>query len=253
MFLIKNILNKIYVHPSCYFLLLLFVFSSYFQVIIIISFLLFIHEIGHFLMASIFKYETKKIVFYPFGGVSYFNHFINIPLCNEILILVMGPIFQLLGFYFLINFSFFQNNITIVKNINYSILLFNLLPIYPLDGGKILNVFINYLIPYSKSFKISYIVSYSFIFILGLNFLYKPCLNLLLVIILLLVKVSLELKKYNYYLEKFYLERYLYKFKFKKTKIIRNSKMFWRDYYHLIKNDNKYLDEREFLDNKYKK
>ena len=48
---------------------------------------------------------------------------------------------------------------------HYGILAFNLLPIYPLDGGKLLNIMLNNFMPYKISFKTSIIISYLFIVI----------------------------------------------------------------------------------------
>ena len=48
-----------------------------------------------------------------------------------------------------------MRNYILFKNYHYTLLCFNLLPIYPLDGGRILNCIINYLLPYKKGNKLS--------------------------------------------------------------------------------------------------
>lgn len=49
----------------------------------------------------------------------------------------------------------------------------------------------------------------------------------------------------------FFLERYLYKIKYRKIKYINNKNNFYLDSHHFIKNDNLYKDEDEFLRNMF--
>ncbi len=252
MSVIKTILNKISIDKSCYIFIILALLSAHFQMLLIISFLLLIHECGHFFTALIFKWPTEKIVFYPFGGVSKFSHAINCSLKEEILVLLMGPIMQLIFYYFLTNVDIFTNYYSSITIINYSILIFNLLPIYPLDGGRLLHCFICYFTSYNLSFKIIYFISYLLLLIIILLFIYNPSINLLLIFIILIIKLLKEQKLTNYYKEKFLLERYLYKYNFKKSKIVTKENNFKRDYHHLLKIGQKYLLEEEYLKNKYK-
>ena len=252
MLIIKNILNKISIHPSCYFLILFSFLSGYFTLIFLISLLLLIHECGHFFTAYLFNWQVDKIAFYPFGGVSKFNHEVNCPLKEELIVLLMGPFLQLVGYYLLIKIPFFSYYQDILRIINYNILLFNLLTIYPLDGGRILQIFLCYFTSYNMSFKIIYAVSFFSLFLITVLFFYNPTINLVLVIFLLIIKLLKEKSNINYYLEKFILERYLHKYKFKKSKVVKNIKDFKRDYYHLIKVNSKYFLEEEYLLRKYK-
>lgn len=251
--IIKNISNKIYIHKSCYIVILLAILSANFQMILIVSLLLFIHECGHFFTAMLLKWSTEKIVFYPFGGISKFSHFINCPLKEEILVLLMGPLMQMLGYYFILSLDFFINYSQSIKIINYSILLFNLLPIYPLDGGKLLHCFICFFTSYNMSFKIVYLISYLLLTLIIIFFIYSPNLNIFLILILLITRLKKEQKLTNYYKEKFLLERYLHKYRFKKSKIVTTENNFKRDYHHLLKLNKDYLLEEEYLKNKYKK
>jgi len=63
---------------------------------LLLMIIVFVHELGHTLCALILKVPIDKICFYPFGGVSKFKSKINIPLKQEALILIMGPLAQLL-------------------------------------------------------------------------------------------------------------------------------------------------------------
>lgn len=252
MLVIKTILNKISIHKSCYIIIFLSLLTAKFKMILIISFLLLIHECGHFFTALFLKWPTDKIIFYPFGGISKFSHCINCSIREEVLVLLMGPIMQIIGYYILVSLDIFTNYYQDITTINYSILIFNLLPIYPLDGGRLFHCFICYFTSYNLSFKIIYLLSYFLLAIILLIFIYNPSLNLILVFILLLIKLVKEQKITNYYKEKFLLERYLYNYKFKKSKIVSDENSFKRDYHHLLKINKKYLLEEEYLKNKYK-
>lgn len=219
---------------------------------LIIMYLIIIHELGHFVTAIILNVKVNKIYIYPFGGISKLNMRFNIKKQKEILILIMGPIFQLIGYYVIINIPFFINYYKIINIYNYSILIFNLLPIYPLDGAKLLNILLSSFIPLKKSYIISIIISYITI-ILMILMIKNKTINLLFIVIFLLYKITSEYKKIKYYYEKFLLERYLYKYKFKNVKIINDINNFYRDKKHLVYINNKYYTEKEILEKKYKK
>ena len=135
----KNILNKIYFHPIFLMTLLLFISIGYFRFLFYFMLLILIHELGHILISLIFKWNIDKIIILPFGGLTKYNEIINRPLIEEFLIAISGIIFQLI-FYILIkdyiDYKYFSA-------INYFIILFNLIPIYPLDGSKILNLLLS--------------------------------------------------------------------------------------------------------------
>ena len=250
--IIKNILSKISIHPSCYFLIFFSLLSGYFTLILVVSLLLLIHECGHFFTAYFFNWKVDKIVFYPYGGISKFNHEINCPLKEELIVLLMGPVMQLISYFILMNITYLYNYQDILTTINYSIILFNLLPIYPLDGGRIMQVIICYFTSYQLSFKIIYSISFIFLSFITISFIYNPTINILLIIILLIIKILTEKRNINYYLEKFILERYLHKYRFKKSKIVKRTKDFKRDYHHLIKVNDRYFLEEEYLLKKYR-
>lgn len=66
---------------------------------------------------------------------------------EEIGMLLCGPFINLI---FVLFFSFFIKEPLLAK-INIYILIFNLLPVYPLDGSKLLLLFLSYFIDYQKA------------------------------------------------------------------------------------------------------
>ena len=168
---------------------------------------------------------------------------------KEFVILISGPIFQFIAYLILLNLipKMHQS----ISAYHYGILFFNLLPIYPLDGGKLINLLFNNIFPYKKSIKISVLISYITVIIFYLlNKSFK--INILFTISFLIFIITKEYKKINYLYNKFLLERYLNNFKFKKSKIVNNIDNLYRDRSHLIKKDGKYHLEREILEKMYK-
>lgn len=238
----KNILNKIYFHPFFLITLLIFTLIGYFRFISYFMLLIIVHELGHIIVSLIFKWNIEKIIILPFGGITKYNEIINRPLIEEFLVSIAGIIFQIL-FYLLIkdyvDYRYFNF-------INYFIILFNLIPIYPLDGSKILNVVFNKITSYKNSLLLTIIISYIFIILFSLLFLNINKI-IAFILIFLLLEVNKLYKERNELFNKFLLERYLNSFKFRKEKIINNINKMKKDYRHLFYIDDKYITESYFL------
>lgn len=198
-------------------------------------------------MALIFKWNIDKIYIYPLGGITKFNESINRPLKEELLIVLMGPIFQIIFFNYLKRF-----NITHLDTFHHFLLLFNLLPIYPLDGGKIFNILLSFFFPYRFSLLLTFITSFIF-YSLGFIFYYlKFSPFFFLAFLSLSFKVLDEYRKRRYYYNKFLLERNLKNFSFRKIKYINSYKNMYRDCYHYFYSKDKVISESTFLKDYFK-
>ena len=203
-------------------------------------------------MAYLLGGEILKIYIYPLGGISKFRFDLNTSIFKEFLVLIAGPIFQIIAYIILKKILIDYKEIITIYH--YSILFFNLLPIYPLDGGKLLNLFLSLFTSYKKSLILSVIlslVSTTIILIFGLLNTIKT--NLVIISIFLIYKIIIEYKQINYIYEKFLLERYLKNYSFKKGIIVNNINKLRRGKRHLIKIGDSYYYEREILEKKYKK
>ncbi len=251
--IIKNILHKIKIHPLTIFYGTFFLLMGDFLSFFFLGVLLLIHEIGHFLTAGILGCPLDKIYFYPFGGISKFQMDMNQSMKEEFLIIVMGPIFQILCYFMLLQIPFTKLHLDILTNIHYRLLFFNLLPIYPLDGGRLLLLFIQNYFSFYHSFQIIFFLSSCFITFFWFFFLSTKSLQYLFIFLLLLVTLFREIQKFPYYYEKFLLERFLKKYHFKKGKIVCSLKQFHRNKVHFVYQNGKYYEESEFLQKKFKK
>lgn len=246
--IIEN-LSKIKIHFLYYIVAFISIITGYFKNFLIFSILILIHEIGHIVVALFYKWKIEKIIFLPFGGLILFKEHLNKPLKEEFFILIFGPIFQII--FFIIAFNIYNSHL--LFSYNYFILIFNLLPIYPLDGSKLLNIILNKFLPFKLSYTIMLITSMIAIFLI-FNFV-KDNFLLLIIFIFLLIQIILEYQKISLIFHKFLFERFIYNFSFKKQKIVKSCKLtkMQKDYKHLFYVENRYITEKEILSEKFKK
>lgn len=193
-------------------------------------------------MSLLFKWKINKIIILPFGGLTKYNEIINRPLIEEFLVAMSGITMQIIFYKFIHDYIDYK----LFNFINYFIIIFNLLPIYPLDGSKILNVFFNLITTFKNSILLTVIISYITIIILSL-LLFNTNKLLFMMFIFLFIEVNKYYKEKDLLFNKFLLERYLKEFKFKKEKVINNVDKMKKDYRHLFYIDNKYMTENTFL------
>ena len=218
--------------------------TGFFNSLYIFTIIILVHEFGHFLAGKILNWKVEKIEIYPYGGCTKFNVDINSSILQELFVLVSGPLLQII-FYYLFKDFISYSNYFIFKKYNYSILLFNLIPIYPLDGGRLLNLFFSIIMPYKKSLYISIYIS--FIISIVLFLFYRYSLSFSVVVVFLVFKIFNEKKMILVYYNKFLLERHLKNYNFKGIKIVNNIYDFYKSKRHLIRSKNGFCTEKEAL------
>lgn len=237
-----KIISKIEIHPFCYIIAFISILIGYFKEFSIFTLIIVVHELGHSLVAYLLNWKIDKIIILPVGGLTKFKESLNKPIIEEFLIAIAGPIFQII-FYII-----FRNKLDLFY-FHYLIFIFNLIPIYPLDGSKILNLFLNKITSFKTSYLLTLYISYFFIIILlGYSIFFKKYL-MICIFIILLIQLYKEYKQINFVFNKFYLERYLNNYNFKKNKIIFGSNIskMKRDYEHFFYINKKYFNERIVL------
>jgi len=243
-------------HYTFIFVAISFILTGYFPNLIIFTSIIIIHELGHYLIAKLNKIDVEKIIIYPYGGLTKINNLVNTKISKELSIAISGIIFQTV--YYIIIIILYKNNIireyifNLFKEYHYSILIFNLLPIHPLDGSKILNLLLSKFIPYKLTNKLNIIISViTLIIIFKINY-YEFNYTTILIISIIIDSLIKYSKNINYIFNKFLLERYLYKINLNKTKKINKIDNMYKDKYHIIKENNKYITEKQALLNRYK-
>lgn len=98
-----------------------------------------VHELGHALVARRFGIPTREIVLHPIGGAAMLEREADKPL-HELLIAVAGPLasLALAGIAFVIHQLSPSELYIRLAQLNLLIGAFNLLPAFPLDGGRVL-------------------------------------------------------------------------------------------------------------------
>lgn len=202
------------IHPILViFIIVSFLTGTFVELMIILGIVLF-HELGHFTMAKAFKWRIRGIMLWVFGGVMDTDEHGTSPLYQEILVTIAGP-FQHIFVYMLLLF-FSANNILPSSIIeltffyNTVILLFNLLPIWPLDGGKLFFLILSVLLPYRKAYNYVIICSISAcIIFLILQLLLMPfTLSAFILIVFLFIENRADWKQRYYVFIRFLLHRY---------------------------------------------
>lgn len=98
-----------------------------------------VHELTHMLVGMILKLKPETLKIEPFGIAIIFESFENTEK-NKALIATAGPA---INFILAIIFSFINiKERELIVNANLLLGIFNLIPIYPLDGGRILKAIV---------------------------------------------------------------------------------------------------------------
>lgn len=211
---IRKHMPTIYIHP----ILLIFIIISFltgtFTELVIILFIVLIHELGHYMVAHAFKWRIKHIMLWVFGGVMHTDEHGNKSIFEETCVTIAGPlqhIFIYVVAYILSVGNFVPEHISeLLYFYNTVILLFNLLPIWPLDGGKLLFLVLCILFPYRHAYHmtiISSIIACLTLIILQL-FLLPFTLSAFLITLFILLENWNEWKHRFYVFIRFLLKRY---------------------------------------------
>lgn len=246
----KKYYKKIKINNYTYLFFLLCAFCGYLKNIFIIFSICFIHELGHVFFIKLFNYEIDSIEFLPFGGYTKVNKHINSSINKDIVINFGGIFFQLLFMFLLFCFKNTFNLITYNLFINYNIILiiFNLIPIIPLDGNNILHLLLEKIFSYHISYYTNFIISLmSLIIFLFINYYFN--IDNYFIFTFFVYKSILYIKNYKYLKNRFLLERYLYNLNYNKiindTKDINDLK---KEVLHYFKDNNKYIKEKDKIE-----
>jgi stage IV sporulation protein FB len=175
--------TKIELHYSFFLLLCMIILSGNSEFGVASAVFSFLHEIAHKTTAKFLGYTPEKISMGLFGGILHIREGFVKPL-DELLIHLAGPFFNIVTAALLYGvYAFFPVSwIEPVILANLVLGIFNLMPFYPLDGGKIIDLYLAIFLGYGRSQKISRffsIIFSLFLFLLGIYLVQYNVLNLL--------------------------------------------------------------------------
>ena len=225
---------------------------GYFKYLLCIFIILLFHDIGHITFLKKLGYKIDKIEILPFGANIETNLCLNSKSFDILIISFAGVLFQIILYFIFIIFLKLNlisiNFYNIFLKYNTLLILFNLLPIYPLDGNKVLGSLVECLVSYKLSLEILNIISFiNVFFLLYINYLLD--LDNFAIVIFLMFKVIFNIKNQKYIFNKFLIERILYKYKQKRIKNVSTINKIYKNKLNFING----INERKILLKKFNK
>jgi Zn-dependent protease/CBS domain-containing protein len=172
-------------------------------IIILLLFLcVVLHEFGHAFAAKAFGINTPDITLLPIGGVARLERMPEEPV-QELIIAVAGPLVNVVialglfvagGSQALLNPSTVEGGGLIAQllTINVILVLFNLLPAFPMDGGRVLRALLATRFSYARATQIAATVGQGFAFVFGFMGLFGPNPFLLFIALFVYIGASQE-------------------------------------------------------------
>ncbi|PLR75515.1 stage IV sporulation protein FB [Bacillus sp. V3-13] len=211
---IGALFKKIHVHTLLWLIIALAVMTGHFLELSMLLLIIFVHEMGHAVAASFFSWRIKRISLLPFGGVAEMEEHGNRPLKEEAVVVLAGPLqhiwLALAAFFFYKAAWLPEHWFWLFIDYNVMVLIFNLLPIWPLDGGKLVFLSLSLKDPFQVAHNRTLLAScFSIaIFTAIVLFTVPGNLNVWIVIGFLLFSLYGEWKQKQYVFMRFLLERH---------------------------------------------
>ncbi|GIQ64596.1 site-2 protease family protein [Paenibacillus cisolokensis] len=143
------------VHPLFVLVMLASVLTGYFAELMTLFTLVLVHEIGHLLAARSFGWTVREVKLLPFGGVVEADESGSAPAAEEAAVAIAGPLQNIWMGALAWLFGYWgwweEDWSAYIVQANALLVAFNLLPIYPLDGGRLLQSAISLGIPYHRT------------------------------------------------------------------------------------------------------
>ena len=156
-----------------------------------------LHEFGHILMARYFGIRTPEVVLLPIGGMSRMERIPDKPR-QELLVAIAGPAVSLaIALILIAALGELPNPIKLwprdpgrsllvqLAYANLMLLAFNLLPVFPMDGGRVLRALLSSRLGHARGTRIAAAVGQAAAIVLGLTALFAG--NIILVLIAIFI------------------------------------------------------------------
>lgn len=143
---------KVKINLQIFAFAIIFYFTKQIRIYTILMLFAFIHELGHLIAGIILGLKVKNINIMPFGVSINFEDYSNKYVIKKIIIAIAGPLINLI----LVILGICNEWEEDIIYSNVLIGMFNLIPLYPLDGGRILK----YIVQLTSNSKEAEIITY---------------------------------------------------------------------------------------------
>jgi Zn-dependent protease len=127
-----------------------------------------LHEFGHAFAARAFGIQTRDITLYAIGGVARLNRIPEKP-WQELIVAIAGPLVNVViaaALFLVTNVSSGFQQVELLESprialldkvawANVFLILFNLIPAFPMDGGRVLRALLAMVTPYTRATQIA--------------------------------------------------------------------------------------------------
>ena len=174
-------------------IILFFILLSLNKSIILAFISIFLHEISHIVIAKKNGCKFNNFKIHIYGTSAEFINIDELSKREKIQIYLAGPCMNLAIACIFFFVGLIINNSIVDKmiNINLSLLFFNILPAYPLDGSRVLEIILSEKILYKEVTdiisKISYMIALGLIAIFLIIFIYNKGINISLIIAAIII------------------------------------------------------------------
>ena len=204
---------RIRLHLKIFIFILIFIITRQIWIYSILMLFAFLHEMGHIIAGIILGFKPVMLEIMPFGlsvafegKIDNYNKKIgktSLLTLKKLIIAISGPLTNLFLVFIFLNIKINNINIGREELIYSNIILcfFNLIPIYPLDGGRILKCIFKFLFGNEKANDIVNNVSYITIILLtaisSIVILYLKNIFIIVILSYLWYLVIIEKKRYQ--------------------------------------------------------
>jgi len=176
-----------------------------------------LHEYGHALTARRFGIGTRSILLLPIGGVANLERIPEKP-SQELAVVSAGPLINVIIAIVLVPVALLLNRgnlggvlsldavsaniqnpglltlVVFVLSTNLFLALFNLLPAFPLDGGRLLRALLAYMMPYTQATRTAVVIGRLLAVLMAIYGIFSGAIGLLLIAFFVYVGGSAELE-----------------------------------------------------------